>query len=508
MVQRLEFFVNHMPLACIVFDTEFRVLEWNRAATAIFGWTAEEAFGRNGLELLVPAEHRPAVLARWEELVATRSANQGSNPNRTKDGRVIECEWFNTSLVDHSGRVVAMASMAQDITERRNLEAQLRQSQKMEAVGVLAGGVAHDFNNLLTVIAGNLSLAQMRLGDRHPAARGLRDAERAAERAAGLVRQLLDFSRKSRSQPRPLSLNDCVRETLSLLRSSLDRRIALEQHADPDLWLAEADPGQIHQVLVNLCVNARDAMPEGGTLRITCANRVIDEAYCRAHPEARPGEFVELRVADTGHGMDRQTLARIFEPFFTTKEVGKGTGLGLAMAYGIVRQHGGWITVESAPGQGSTFAVLLPRTLASAEEPVPETAGPSGGTETILLVDDEEMLLRLGRAILEANGHRVIEARDGQEALEIFRSRRAEIDLVLLDMIMPRRNGRDTLEELHTLAPEVPVVLSSGYTPVSNEELNALGARAFLHKPYRPAELVRTVRQVLDSVAAARETAS
>ncbi len=503
LVQRLEFFLNNMPLGCIVFDLEYRIVEWNQAATRIFGWTGEEAFGRHGMELLVAPELWPSLLSSADELQRTKTTNQASNQNLTKDRGVIDCEWFNTSLIDHDGRVVAIASMVLDITERKSLEAQLRQSQKMEAVGVLAGGVAHDFNNLLTIILGNISMAQLRLGPGHAAERGLGDAERAADRAAELVRQLLGFSRKSRSEPRPTSLNTCVEETLVLLRSMLDPRITVEVSTEPELWLVEADPGQIHQVVVNLCMNARDAMPYGGALTIRTSPGVIEERYCRAHPDARPGEFVELSVADTGHGMDAATAARIFEPFFTTKKLGKGTGLGLAMVYGIVRQHGGWVVVESEPGQGSTFRILLPRTqttLVTAEEPG-AGAATGGGPETILLVDDEEMIVRLGRAILEANGHRVLEARDGEEALEVFHRHRSEIRLVLLDERMPRKGGSDTLRELQRLAPEVPVVLASGYAAVGSDELLALGAKAYLQKPYRPTELARTIRQVLDAMA-------
>ena len=502
LVQQLEFFVSNMPLGCIVFDLDRRIVEWNTSATRIFGWTASEAFGRNALELMVPPELWPSVAAVQDELEATRTSHRGVNENLTKDGRRIECEWLNTSLIDHTGRVVGVASMVEDITERRSLEAQLRQSQKMEAVGVLAGGIAHDFNNLLTVMLGNVSLALLRLEKGHAAVRGLRDAERAAERAAELVRQLLGFSRKSRTSPRVISLNTGVEETVEMLRRTIDPRIVVETRREPELWPVEADPSQVNQVLMNLCVNARDAMPDGGRLIIATVNRVFDERHCRQHPELRPGEFVEVRVSDTGAGMDQATRARIFEPFFTTKEIGKGTGLGLAMVYGIVKQHDGWITVESETGRGSCFSVFLPRSGSAVESEAASPAAVSkGGSETILLVDDEQMILALARRILEQAGHQVIEASDGEEAIEVFRKHREQIDLILLDMLMPRKSGRDTLAVLHGLAPEVPVVLASGYGLVASEELVKLGARAFLEKPYRPEDLIRTVRQVMDSPA-------
>ncbi len=498
LVQRLEFFVDHMPLGCIVWDLEFRIVEWNNTAAQIFGWSATEVFGRPGLPLVAVEEDWPGVRSAWEELQQTKSSNHRLTRNLTRDGGSIECEWFNTSLIDQAGRVVGVASMVLDVTDKKNLEEQLRHSQKMEAVGVLAGGIAHDFNNLLTVILGNVSLARLRLPPSSPALRGLRDAEKAAERASELVRQLLDFSRKGRSSPGPVSLNASVRETVDLLRHTLDPGIAIDVREDPQLWLASADPGQVHQVLVNLCVNARDAMLHGGRLSLATANRLLDEKYSRAHPEARPGEFVMCSVSDTGTGIAPETLGRIFEPFFTTKEVGKGTGLGLAMVYGIVSQHQGWVSVDSAPGRGSTFSVFLPRSKVGR---TPEITAPAASAEavigTILLVDDEELILALGRSILESAGHRVLEARDGEQALDVFRRFRPDIDLVVLDVVMPRRSGRDVLRELHNIAPEVPVVLTSGYSWEGPEEVSVLGARRFIQKPYKPDQLHAVIADLL-----------
>ena len=390
-------------------------------------------------------------------------------------------------------------AMVEDITERKQLEEQLRQSQKMEAIGQLAGGIAHDFNNLLTAILGNVSLLLGAVPDHEPNRDLLRDIERAATRATELTSQLLGFSRQTILRLEPANLNNVLRETVAILRWTIDPRITVTVQTAEDLSAVQADASQLNQVLMNLCLNARDAMPEGGQLILETENVLLASEQARRHLDARAGDFVRLRVRDTGSGIPADVRPRIFDPFFTTKGPGKGTGLGLAMVFGIVKQHQGWIECHSEVGHGTTFDIYLPRCdadLKPQETPAASSA-PGGGSETVLLVDDEAIIRNLGRTILQRYGYHVLLAEDGQDALEIFQRRQGQIDLVILDLTMPRLSGRDTLREMLKLDPAVRVVFSSGY---SSEQLDADrdGVVGFVNKPYRPQDLAQTVRQVLD----------
>jgi nitrogen-specific signal transduction histidine kinase/CheY-like chemotaxis protein len=386
-----------------------------------------------------------------------------------------------------------------DVTERRRLEQQLRQAQKMETLGTLVGGIAHDFNNQLTVILGNLELVLGGLPPEAPGRVELSDAEQAARRCADMTQRLLMFARRRVGRPQAVDVNHAVAEAVRLLQRVLPATIGVEVRCQADAWPAWADPTQLCQVLMNLAVNARDAMPEGGTLTLATANREADAAWCAGRVGARPGRYAVLSVSDTGCGMTPEVQARIFEPFFTTKEVGQGTGLGLAVVFGIVQAHGGWIDVASTPGRGSRFEVCLPA--AEAAAPVAEAAPPParGAGECVLVVDDEELVRNLARSVLERRGFRVLTAADGEEALAAYRARPTEIDAVLLDLTMPRLGGLQALRRLREINPEVRVVISSGHTMYSDaERMLAAGARAFAAKPYRAEELVRKVREALD----------
>jgi two-component system cell cycle sensor histidine kinase/response regulator CckA len=399
------------------------------------------------------------------------------------------------------------AELVREIAERklgeealRASEEQLRQSQKLESVGQLAGGIAHDFNNLLTVINGNSDLLLRRLDDEQQRER-VEEIKKAGGRAAQLTRQLLAFSRKQMLQPVVLNLNHVVPDVGKMLRRLIGEDIDLMTALDPELGQVNADPGQIEQVLMNLAINARDAMPKGGKLTIQTANVYLDESYVRTHAAAKPGPHVMLAVSDNGHGMDAETQARIFEPFFTTKEKGKGTGLGLSTVYGIVKQSGGDIWVYSEVGRGTTFKIYLPCVEEAAEpheQAAPQASTPQG-FETVLLVEDDEIVRKLAREILELNGYGVLAAADGGEALSLCERHEGPIHLLLTDVVMPQMSGREVAEQAATLRPAMKVLYMSGYTDDSIIHHGVLDAGvAFLEKPFTPDAMARKVREVLD----------
>ncbi len=390
-------------------------------------------------------------------------------------------------------------------TERKRLEAQLRHAQKMESIGTLAGGIAHDFNNLLTAIIGNAQLALTRLTPGEPLHDRLIEIENSGRRAAELTRQLLIFSRREKLEPRAINLNDTIDQFSKMLRRIIGEDLELRIKTAGDLSTVFADPGQMEQVLMNLAVNARDAMPEGGELIIETQNITIDGTYCRTHPYAKPGRYVQVGVTDTGDGMDADTQQHIFEPFFTTKPAGKGTGLGLALAYGIIKQHEGMIEVYSEIGHGTTFKIYLPAQQKAIEEEVNETQPVvPGGAETILVAEDEESLQRLLQGTLTGMGYRVILTDDGAAAVETYLNQRDQIDLVILDMVMPKMSGREAYERIRAIDSDVPVIFMTGYSAETAQSrfIVETGA-AFIQKPYGVSVLGHKVREALDAHALA-----
>ena len=388
-----------------------------------------------------------------------------------------------------------------DITEKKKLEAQLQQAQKMEAIGTLAGGIAHDFNNMLQAISGYTQILLMGKKASDPDYEKLEAIEKSAQRASDLTKRLLIFSRKVESKLRPIDLNQEIEQVSKMLERTIPKMINIELHLAENLKIINADPAQIEQIMMNLGVNARDAMPDGGRLIFETENVILDEQYCKIHLGARPGKYVKLSISDTGHGMDREILSHIFEPFYTTKETGKGTGLGLAMVYGIVKNHGGYIMCYSEPGEGTTFKIYFPiiekeiKTMESKEEKVPI----KGGSETILLVDDEEAIRELGEDIFTRFGYTVLMASDGESALEIYSEKKEEINLVILDIIMPGIGGRRCLEKLLKMNPRVKVIIASGYSINGpTKEVLEAGAKGFISKPYDMRGMLKTVRKILD----------
>jgi signal transduction histidine kinase/CheY-like chemotaxis protein len=402
---------------------------------------------------------------------------------------------------DASGKVTCILGAIQSIDDRRKLEEQLRQSQKMQAVGQLAGGLAHDFNNLLSVILGYSSLVTGGLRPGDPLLFDIQQITKAAERAGDLTRQLLAFSRQQVLQPQVVDLNQIVLGLDPMLRRVLGEGITLSHLAANTACKTLVDPGQVEQVIMNLLVNARDAMPNGGHITVETGHAHLDESYAAAHHGVTPGQYVLLAVTDTGVGMDAETRARIFEPFFTTKEKSKGTGLGLSMVWGIVTQSGGHVWVYSEPGNGTTFKVYFPSEERAVEERVssPLVTGPQSGTETILLVEDEEQVRTLVRTVLRRNGYNVLEAQNGGEAFLLCEQYKGRLHLLLTDVVMPRMTGRELAERVAPLRPDLKVLYVSGYTENSIVHHGVLDAGiAFLSKPITPDALLRKVREVLD----------
>ncbi len=411
-------------------------------------------------------------------------------------------------LSNNSGKTIGAVVAMHDDTRRRmaeieqeKLEAQLHQAQKLESVGRLAGGVAHDFNNMLGVILGHTELALLQADETHELHEDLKEIQKAAQRSADITKQLLAFARKQTISPRQLDLNDTVESMLNMLRRLIGENIDLVWQPAAHLWPVKMDPSQIDQILANLCINARDAVAGAGTLTIETGKKSFDEEYCRQHPGFIPGDFVQLSVSDNGCGMDKDTLDNLFEPFFTTKEIGKGTGLGLATIYGIVKQNNGFINVDSEPGQGSTFKIYLPRSITEEDidRAMLEKEATEGGTETILLVEDEPTILRMTRMMLERKGYTVLSAATPSEAIIIAKEHVGAIELLMTDVVMPEMNGRDLAAKLIELHPNIKLLFMSGYTADVISHQGVLDDMVeFIQKPFSMADMAEKVREVLD----------
>ena len=488
------------PLSTTISDLETgQLLDVNDAFERTFGYQRDDIIGRTAQEIGFIAE--PPSAADVLALVGRRDERRGVPVQvRRKSGETADTVVY-LEIIDVGGRQ-ALLSQALDVSEQRRLEAQLRQSQKMESVGRLAGGVAHDFNNLLTVILGNASLLDEALPSGDPRREEIEQITIAAQRAERLTKQLLAFARKQRVEPRVLNLNDVVHGIDRMLRRLIGEDIELVTIMEPDLGRVLADPGQIEQVLVNLAVNARDAMPAGGTLTLKTANAALTESSPRREPDTVPGPYVRLSVTDTGSGMDVATAARVFEPFFTTKDAGKGTGLGLATCYGIVKQARGQITFDTAPGSGCTFHIDLPLVPASGAAPEAHERPPDlpAGHETVLLVEDEVQVRRLAASVLRQRGYDVIEAASGPEALRIAEGYASSIDVLVTDIVMPQMRGTELARLLRAARPAVKVLFMSGYTEDELLRPDAGGeGTAFLGKPFTPIALALRVRALLDA---------
>jgi len=489
-------------------DLEGRFLSANRAMTEIFDRDPAELVGRSTTDFMKP-ELRPLFYTEYIETIKKQGHYEGVTSYLARDGRKVYIEYRSRLVTPGEGEPY-ITGIGRDVTERilaekeiKKLNREMLQAQKMEAVGTLAGGIAHDFNNLLQGILGFTQMLLMERDGNDPDTAKLDQIEKAAYRASELTQQLLAFSRKVESNLRPVDLNQEVGQVRGLLERTIPKMIAIELHLEEHLNVIRADPAQLEQVIMNLGVNARDAMPDGGKLVFETENVTLHEEYCESHLGAKPGRYVLLSISDTGQGMDREILEHIFEPFFTTKGVGSGTGLGLAMVYGIIKSHGGYIMCYSELGEGTTFKIYLPVMQGDPVENEIETkrnaAVPEGGSETVLLVDDEEILRDIGKDILEKFGYTVLLAADGESALELYRENPEDISLVILDIVMPGMGGKKCLEEILKMNPQAKVVIASGYS-INGRAKEVLdgGARAFIRKPYELKQMLGEVRKVLD----------
>jgi len=489
------------PLAICTLSTESQVLSWNRAAEEVFGWKAKEVIGR--FPPIVPPDLMDEVERLRERVMSGHPLTNFETQRVRKDGHRLEVSLSTASLFDKTGATCGVVAVYANVGDRKALEAQLRQAQKMEAVGRLAGGVAHDFNNILTAIRTAAEFLLVDLDGEDPRQRDAAEIRDAADRGAGLTRQLLAFSRQQVLQPRVVDLNKVVTAIEPMVRRLVEENIGLVTRLAVGLDRVQADPNQLEQVLLNLVVNARDAMPDGGTLLIETSNVVLDDEYPRTHASARPGPHVLLSVTDTGCGMDAGTQARVFEPFFTTKPVGQGTGLGLATVYGIVKQSGGHIWVYSEVDRGTSFKIYFPRYTGGGEEEAPAEARQAdlpqaAAGATILLVEDDVAVRNVVRRLLERHGYKVLEVPNGSQALTTIADPTPAIDLVISDIVMPEMSGLELRERLRTIRPTLPLLLMSGY---SQEAITRLGNPAsvgpMVEKPFTAQSILESVRRVL-----------
>ncbi len=497
--ERLRLIIDSSPIGIIIVQ-EGKYVYVNPRFVEIFGYEkADEILGLPVEAIYVPESKELIVQRVPDSTSGTKTISHYEAVGVSKSGKAIDAGAWVTEIEYLGGE--ASLAFVMDVTESKRLRSQLLQAQKMESIGTLAGGIAHDFNNLLTVVLGFSELLLIGKDEQDPSYADLQRINHAARNGADLVRRILTFSRKAEFNPRPLNLNHEIEQAKQLLTRTVPKMIEVELVLSDGLPTVIADPTQVEQVLMNLAVNARDAMPEGGKLTIDTKPVTLDEEYCRLHLGSKPGDYVMLSISDTGHGMDSETLNHIFEPFYTTKASGEGTGLGLAMVYGMVKQCGGYIIGYSEPGMGTAFRIYLPVIPTEAKsEPPTDKPILSRGTETILLVDDEEMVRDLGKRILERSGYTVLTAANGKEAVNLYRKQGSKISLVILDLIMPEMGGRQCLEELLKIDSQVNVLIASGYSAAGETKKTIeSGARGYVGKPYEMRGLLEAVRRVLDA---------
>jgi len=497
---RLALIIDSSDDAIIGKNLDGTIISWNKGAERIYGYAPEEVIGKH-ISLLAPGDRPDEIQEILQKIARGESTEHFESVRVTKDGRQLDVSISVSPLRDAKGEIIGASAIARDITAQKRAENQLHQSQKMEAIGRLAGGVAHDFNNILGIINACTEFLRDRLDPVAEPSRYVENITKTVERGSALTRQLLAFSRTPAIQPCVLDLNERLKDISRLLRPLMGDDVEVLIVSRSPSAVVEADPGQLDQILVNLAVNARDAMPRGGKFILETRAEKFDEAFAEQHQAMAAGKYVLLAVSDTGSGMDEATVSRIFEPFFTTKEVGKGTGLGLSTVYGIVKQSAGHILVYSEPGHGTTFKIYLPSAdhkIGLASKPEVETVAPKRQGTTILLVEDDETMRTLTRQLLQEHGYTVIEADDGKSALERVQSHPDPIDLLLTDVVMRRMSGPELVERLSVSHPDLKVVFMSGYTGelIAEREVLKRGV-TLLEKPFSRAALLNTIHTAL-----------
>lgn len=499
---RLMTAIEQAAEGIVITDIDGIIAYVNPAFERITGYTRDEAIGKTP-SILRSGRHEDAFYADLWKVITSGETWSGRLHNKKKDGTIYQEETTISPVRDQSGEIVNYVAVKRDITREVALEAQWRQSQKMEAVGQLAGGIAHDFNNLLQAIMAHATLGAESLADGAAAQSDFEEIRSAAESAASLTRQLLAFSRRQVLQSQDLNLNEVIEYMLKMIGRVIGEHIEVRFEPAQDLGTVHVDPNQMGQVLLNLCVNARDAMPHGGTIRIGTANVDLDEAFHEAHPWSRPGRYVCMTLSDTGEGMDEATMSHIFEPFFTTKGIGRGTGLGLATVYGIVKQHQGLVHVYSEVGKGSTFKVYFPRVRRQSTSLHKSGSLPLvGGKETILLAEDESMVRVATTRVLERAGYHVLAAVNGVDAVSLFREHADGISLALLDIAMPKMGGPDAARAMREIRPDLKVLFCSGYG-AAGSQYGEMTRLQLIEKPYTPSDLLGRIRELLDASAPA-----
>ena len=494
--------VESIPDIIIALDLDGAINYVGPRWKKILGHEDSEVLGKYFIQF-APVEDHPLLIQVFKEVRNNKKSVENIRWQYfRKDGQVFYFSGSSAPILDEQGNMVGSMVIARDITEYKKLEEQLLQAQKMDSIGNLAGGIAHDFNNLLGGILGYASFVKKKMSLEDPLYHSVNSIERTAEQAAELTKQLLGFARRGKYQVKPINCNALIQDLIQFLGRTIDKRITLQVELDPQLHLIEGDEAQLQQSLINICLNARDAMPSGGTLKLVTGNQILSKEIYLNQRGWKEGDYVRITLSDTGTGIPREIQSQIFEPFFTTKEPGRGTGLGLSMVYGIIQNHGGYIDLKSEPEQGTTFELFLPSitgAVITEESPVLHPTVTPKGSETVLIVDDEDIIRQLGADILEDVGYKVILATRGEEAIRLYQQQGKDIDLVVLDVVMPGMGGKETFRKLKEINPKIKVLLSSGYsTDGEVGEILKEGVEGMVQKPYKDEELIEKVREILD----------